>query len=338
MEILNRRPNLAEQFSPQETKERVNKRDLLSIADLSAEELWRVIFLASELKEEFNSRGKNEALLAGKGLVMIFEKPSLRTKLSFDLAIYQLGGHPVYFGPEEVGLGKRESVADISKVTSSMGAAFVVARVFKHKDLEELSQNSKVTVINALSDLEHPCQALADFLTIWEAKGTLGNLNLAFVGDGENNVPHSLALGCALLGINFRCASPVGYWMKKDIVEKANRLALKTGAEIFETNDPAKAVEGADVVYTDTWVSMGDQQERNQRLKIFKSYQVDKRLMNLAKNDAIFMHDMPAYRGNEVTADVIDGPQSVVFQQAENRLHAQKSLLVLLCEKFSQSI
>lgn len=204
-------------------------------------------------------------------------------------------------------------------------ANLIVARVFSHKDLIELSQNSKVPVINALSDLEHPCQALADILTIWEVKGKLEGLTIAYVGDGENNVPHSLVLGCALLRLNFRCASPKGYFLNKQIVQKAKKI----GGNIVETEDPKEAVKNADVVYTDTWVSMGDKNKKK-RLKVFKPYQINESLMQLAKQDAIFMHDMPAYRGNEVTVGVIDGPQSVIFEQAENRLHVQKALILYI--------
>lgn len=271
-------------------------KHFLSITDLSAEEIWQVLKLAKKLKQK-----KSLKNFQGKTMVMLFEKPSLRTKLSFDIGFSQLGGHVVYFGPGEVGLGKRESVADVAKVVSRM-ADLIVARVYSHKALEEFAQNSKVPVINALSDLEHPCQALADFLTIWEIKRKIKKLTLVFVGDGENNVARSLALGCKLLGINYKCASPKNGLLKK-------------------------AVNNADVVYTDTWVSMGDTDEE-ERMKLFKSYQVNSALMKLAKKDAIFMHCLPAHRGNEVTADVIDGPQSVVFQEAENRLHVQKALMV----------
>lgn len=287
-------------------------KHFLSITDLSAEEIWQVLKLAKKIKHKHLTSCKK------KTMVMLFEKPSLRTKLSFDIGFNQLGGHPVYFGPAEVGLGEREAVSDVAKVIAGM-ADLIVARVFNHSDLVELAKNSRVPVVNALSDLEHPCQALADLLTIWEIKGKLKGLTLAFVGDGENNVPHSLALGCALLGMNFRCASPKGYWMKKEISQQVKN--------IVETEDPKEAVKNADVVYTDTWVSMGDEIGQKERLTVFKSYQVNQKLMAFAKKDAIFMHDLPAQRGKEVTAEVIDGPQSVVFKQAENRLHAQKALI-----------
>lgn len=303
----------------------MNKRDFLSITDLAAKEIWQVFSLAKKLKRQNN-------ILKNINMVMLFEKPSLRTKLGFDIAMSQLGGHTVYFGPQAVDLGRRESVADVAKVVSSM-ADLIVARVFSHQDIVGLAQNSKVPVINALSDLEHPCQALADLMTIWEIKGKLKDLTLAYVGDGENNVPHSLALGCALLGINFKCAAPDGFWMNEDIAKAAKQFAIKTGAQIIQTYNVKEAVKDADVVYTDTWVSMGDEKEQDKRLKVFKPYQVNQQLMKLAKKDAIFMHDLPANREKEVSSEVIDGPQSVVFQQAENRLYTQKSLLVWLLKR-----
>ncbi len=312
-------------------------KHFLSITDLNAKEIWQVLLLAKKMKDlSVHPGGGHSDSLVRKNVVMLFEKPSLRTKLSFDIAINQLGGHAIYFGPSEVGLGKREAVSDVAKVISSM-ADLIVVRVFSHKDLQDLAKNSKVPVINALSDLEHPCQTLADLLTIYEIKGRLEGLSVAYVGDGENNVPHSLALGCAILGINFRCASPKGFWMNPEIVEKAKWILNQVQDDrtiIMETDDPKQAVENADVVYTDTWISMGDESEQEKRLKILKPYQVNHKLMSLAKKDAIFMHDMPAYRGNEVTREVIDGPQSVIFQQAENRLYAQKALLKLLYNNF----
>lgn len=303
-----------------------NKKDFLSVTDLSAKQTSEVLELAKKLKAEFKKTGKNKHVLAGKQMVMIFEKPSLRTKLSFDMGFDQLGGHALYFGPAEIGLGKRESVSDIGKVTSSM-SDLIVARVNSHQSLVELAQNSTVPVINALSDLEHPCQALADLFTVWEVKGKIEGLNISFIGDGNNNVTHSLCLASTMLGADFRCASPKEFSMNKDIVKKAQ----KSGS-VFETTDPKEAAKDADVVYTDTWVSMGSEEEKEQRLKIFKTYQVNNDIMEVAKKDAIFMHDLPAYRGNEVSASVIDGKQSVVFQQAENRMHVQKALMLKLLE------
>lgn len=315
---------------------KISKKDFLSITDLSAKEIWQILSVAKKLKEEIKTKSINEKILDNNQMVMLFEKPSLRTKLSFDIAMNQLGGHSVYFGPEEIGLGKRESVSDVSKVVASM-ADLIVARVFNHKNLEILAENSKIPVINALSDLEHPCQALADFLTIWEIKDRLEGLILCFIGDGENNVPHSLSLGCALLGLDFICASPKGYRMDRNIVKQAKIIAKINGSKILETEDPKYAAQNADVIYTDTWVSMGDEIEKEKRLKIFQNYQVNKELMSLAKKDAIFMHDMPANRGCEVEDGVIDSLQSVVFQQAENRLHTEKALIALLLQNFQEN-
>ena len=260
---------------------------------------------------------------------MIFEKPSLRTRVSFEVGMTQLGGHALYLGPSDIQMGKRESVADIAG-TLCRYVDLIMARVFKHEVVEELANFAAVPVINALSDLEHPCQIMADLLTMLEHKKKLEGLKVAFVGDGENNVTHSLAVGCGKLGIDFRVANPKGYSMTRKIVEEAQIFAKKSGGKINEFLNPQQAVEGVDVVYTDTWISMGDEKEKAKRLAAFKGYQVTKSLMNKAKPDAVFMHDMPAYRGNEVSAEVIDGPRSIIFDQAENRLHAQKGIMVFL--------
>jgi len=305
------------------------KQDFLSITDFSGDQMLQVLGIATKLKKQLKQTGKNASVFAGKTLIMIFEKPSLRTHASFEIGMTQLGGHALYFGPEHIGLGKREPVEHAAKVLSGMGD-FIMARVFHHETVVELAKHSTVPVINGLSDLEHPCQILADIMTIQEQKGKLKGLKFAYVGDGENNIPHSLALVSGLMGIHFICASPGGYVMKLGIVTKAKELAKKSGGSIGETHDPKNAVKGADVVYTDTWISMGDEMEKAKRLKIFPPYQVNSKLMKLAKPDAIFMHDMPAYLGNEVTKEIFNGSQSVVYQQAENRLHAQKGLLVFL--------
>lgn len=301
-------------------------RNFLSITDLTADEILHLLNSAKELKNELKN---NKPQLPNKNLIMIFEKPSLRTRLSFEIGMNQLGGHAVYLAPDDIGLGVRESVSDIAKVASSMGNC-IMARTFKHQTISDLAVHANVPVINGLSDKEHPCQTLADLLTMYESKGTIQGLKIAFIGDGENNVAHSLCLGAAMLGASFTCASPLGYKMNPEIVTKAKKIAKTTRAEISETDNPKEAVENADVVYTDTWVSMGDEAEKETRLQTFSSYQVTQSLMKYAKEDAIFLHDLPAYRGNEVTAEVIDGSQSAVFQQAENRLHAQKALLVYL--------
>lgn len=311
------------------------KRDLLSITDLSQKELGQVLSLAAKSKEELKTKGRNKPILVGKTLVMIFEKPSLRTHASFEIGMTQLGGHALYFGPEHIGLGKREPIEHAAKVLSNM-ADFIMARVFAHKTVVELAQHSSAPVINGLSDLEHPCQILADLMTIKEHKGKLRGLRFGYLGDGENNVTHSLALAAGILGIHFIAGSPKGYVMKPAVVAKATQLAQKSGGTIIQTDDPKEAVSGADVVYTDTWVSMGDEAEKEKRLKVFPPYQANSKLMKLAKPDAIFMHDMPAHIGKEVTEEVFDGPQSVVYDQAGNRLHAQKGLLVFLAASFSR--
>lgn len=304
-------------------------RHFLSIADISREEFLSILDKAVEIKKHLKEDGVNShKVLQEKTLAMIFEKPSLRTRISFEAGMTQLGGHAIYLGPSDIGLGKRESVHDIAKTTSGM-CDIIMARVFEHANLEALARDSEVSVINALSDLEHPCQALADFMTIKEKKGKLGGLTLAFVGDGNNNVTHSLALASALLGVNFRVASPEKYKMRREIYDKAKEIA-GNNSFIFETSKPQEAVRGADVVYTDTWISMGSENEKEERLKDFYGFQITAELMRLAKPEAVFMHDLPAYRGKEVAAEVIDGSQSIVFDQAENRLHAQKSLILFL--------
>ena len=262
---------------------------------------------------------------------MVFEKPSLRTRLSFETAMTQLGGHGVYLNQDQIGMGNRETVSDVAGVVSGM-ADFLMARTHKHSTLIKLADYSYIPVINGLSDIEHPCQALSDFMTIFEEKGTLSDLTIAYVGDGENNLAHSFCLGSAILGINFKCASPKGYSIKPEILDKAMQIALTTNASIFLTEDPTEAVDNADIVYTDTWVSMGDENEKEKRIRDLTAYQVTQKLMKKAKYNAIFMHDLPVYRGQEVTEEVIDGVQSVVFDQAHNRLHAQKALLVKLME------
>lgn len=305
-------------------------KDLLGISDLTAPQFLKLLKTAQDLKKELRIKGKNRPLLQNKTLAMIFEKPSLRTRVSFETGMTQLGGHAIYLAPQDIQLGVRETIADAAGTLEKMVDG-VMARVFKHETLLELSKNTKkVPIINGLSDLEHPCQILADMLTILEKKGRLKNISFAFVGDGDNNVTHSLALACGLLGIDFRVASPKGYKMLPYVVEKAKTLAKKSGGRITELEKPKEAVENADVVYTDTWISMGDEKTKKKRLKIFKPYQVTQALMRLAKKDAIFMHDMPAHRGIEVEPSVIDGSWSVIFEQAGNRLHAQKAVLAIL--------
>ncbi len=296
-------------------------KDLLSISDLSGDDILSLISEAIDAK----ARGWL-SILDRKTLALLFEKPSLRTRVSFEVAMRQVGGQVIYLSPAEVGLGERESVADVARVLSRYVDA-IAARTFSHQTLEILASHSSVPVINALSDLEHPCQALADLLTIYEEKGELGDLTLAFVGDG-NNVAHSLLLAAALTGMNFRIASPAGFAVQDSILHLAQGYATASGAEIFCTEEPKLAVSGADIVYTDVWTSMGQEAEAEKRRQVFASYQVNEKLLSLAKADAILMHPLPAHYGEEVAEGILDSRQSVVLEQAENRMHLQKALLL----------
>jgi ornithine carbamoyltransferase len=293
-------------------------KDLLSVADLTSDDIRQLISDAVDMKA-----AGWLSTLSGKTLAIMFEKPSLRTRVSFELAMRQLGGQTIYLSPAEVGLGQREAVADVARVLSRYVDA-VAARTFSHQALEALASYASVPVINALSDWEHPCQALADLLTIYEKRGELNGLTLAFVGDG-NNVARSLMLAASLSGMNFRIASPPGYALDDRVVQLAQSNAA--GSEIVCTADPKLAVEGADIVYTDVWASMGQEAEAEARRKAFAGYQVTDELLSLAGEGAIFMHPLPAHHGEEVAVGVIDSPKSVVFDQAENRLHLQKALL-----------
>jgi ornithine carbamoyltransferase len=308
----------------------VKKKDLLSVADLSAAEVKKIIARALKIK-----RGPTPQSLSGKILVLLFEKPSLRTRVSFEVAIHQLGGYGFYLSPDEVGLGKREPASDVARVLSRYVHG-IIARTFTHQTLQALASHSTVPVINALSDLEHPCQALADIVTIREKKGKLKGLTLAFIGDG-NNVANSLLLAAAQVGINFRIASPPGYAIKNEILQTAKDLAFNSGSQILLTDVSEQAVKDADVVYTDVWTSMGQEVESAIRRKVFARYQVDARLLSLAKKDAIFMHSLPAHHGEEVAAGILESPRSVVFDQAENRLHLQKALLVEMFGKVGRT-
>ena len=292
-------------------------RHLLSLADLSKADILAILDEASDLKKE---KGVGKPL-NGKILAMLFAKPSTRTRVSFEVGIEQLGGHAVYIGANEAQIGRGETIADTSRVLSRY-ADGVVARLYSHDDILELAKNSSIPVINGLTDLLHPCQVLADLLTIREKKSKLSGLNLAYIGDG-NNVCNSLIQGCSKIGIDISIATPKGYEPNKDVVKQGQAIA-----KVEVGNDPAVAVKDADIVYTDTFVSMGQDDEREKRLKDFKGFQVNEELMSSAKPDAIFMHCLPAHRGEEVSSDVLDGPQSVVFDQAENRLHVQKAVLV----------
>lgn len=302
-------------------------KDFLAIADQSSSALKDILNLAVELKVEHHQQG-NQPLFKNKVLSMIFQKPSLRTRVSFDMAMRHLGGDALYLSPAEIGLGKRESIADVARVVSGYVDA-VMARVFNHEHVVELARYASIPVINGLSDYNHPCQAAADALTIYEVFGTLDGVNVTFLGDG-NNVAVSLMHICAKLGANFTIANPVGYDMPQKSIQIGKKIAAVSGSEINLLNDPVQAVQNAQVIYTDTWVSMGQGEEADQRRKVFPPYQVNKKLVSEATKEAIVMHCLPAHRGEEITDQVADGPQSMLFPQAHNRLHAQKAILVRL--------
>jgi ornithine carbamoyltransferase len=303
------------------------KRDFVSMSDINRVEFMEILRDASILKKE-KEKTLEKTPLKGRVLAMLFEKPSLRTRFTFQAGIYELGGMGIYFAPSDIDIGKRESVEDIAK-NLSRWASGIMARTFEHSTVTALAENSNVPVINGLSNLEHPCQILADFQTIYEKKGKLEDVKLAFIGDG-NNVCNSMMLASGIMGVDFRVAHPKGYEPDRDIVEEAKKLAGTSGGSITITNDPKKAAEGVDVVYTDVWASMGFKHEAAERRKAFAPFQVNEEIVFCADNNYIFMHCLPAIRGEEVTSDVIDGPHSVVFDQAENRLHAQKALMLKL--------
>ena len=302
-------------------------KDFIAIADYAPQEIQDLLDLAVRLKKEWQSGG-NRPLLKGKVLAMIFQKPSLRTRVSFDMAMRHLGGDALYLSPAEIGLGKRESIADVARVLSGYVEA-IMARVFEHDHVLELARWSSVPVINGLSDYNHPCQAMADALTIYEKFGSLKGLNVAFVGDG-NNVALSLMHVCAKLGANFTLASPEGYDLNPEAVQLGRRIAEQSGSKITLLRDPHQAVKDAQVIYTDTWTSMGQEEEARGREKAFPPYQVNQVLVEQARPDVIIMHCLPAHRGHEITDEVADGPHSMLFPQAHNRLHAQKAILARL--------
>jgi ornithine carbamoyltransferase len=299
----------------------------LAISDLSSDELNGLVDLAIELKDAWREGG-NEALLKDRVLAMVFQKPSLRTRVSFDMAMRHLGGDALYLSPNEIGLGKREAISDVSRVLSGYVHA-IMARVFAHEHIIELAEYASVPVINGLSDFNHPCQALADVLTIKENFGAFDGLRIAFIGDG-NNVAVSLLQSCALLGMDFIIATPEGYELPRKAVEIAEKFAVDSGASITEVHDPVAGVANANVIYTDTWVSMGQEDEMKRRLELFPPFQVNSRLVNHAAEDVIVLHCLPAHRGEEITDEVADGSHSAIFPQAENRMHAQKAVLVEL--------
>lgn len=309
------------------TYQHLQGKDFLTLMDITSNDLLLLLELAHDLKKQKQS-GKMATPLKGKTLAMIFDKPSTRTRISFEVGIIQLGGAALHLQRDDLQLGRGESVEDTAHVLSRYVDGILI-RTFSHELVESLAQFATIPVINGLTDLVHPCQILADLMTIQEEKGELAGLKLTYLGDG-NNVVHSLMHGAAMTGIDLTICTPKGYEPSAQIWEEIRELSAQTGAKIQLVHDPYIAVQGADVLYTDVWASMGQEVEKQKRQKDFEGYQVTPTLMALAKEDAIFMHCLPAYRGLEVAAEVIDGPQSVVFQQAENRLHAQKALMLAL--------
>jgi len=301
------------------------KKDFLTIKDLSPEEIDSIFLLARDLKKD---KFKFKERFVGKTFALIFQKPSNRTRVSFDVGIGQLGGHTLYLKPEDINLGVRESIKDTAKTLSRYVDA-VIMRTFSHQLQVEFAQHATIPVINGLSDLLHPCQALADLFTIKEKFGKFNGITLSYVGDG-NNVCHSLLYGASKVGLNLKIATPKRYAPLRYIVDEAVALAKKSKAEIYLSFDPKEAVKDSDIVYTDVWTSMGHEREAKKRRRIFANFQVNRELMSLAKPDALVMHCLPAHRGEEISDEVIDGPNSIVFDQAENRLHVQKAILLRL--------
>lgn len=300
------------------------KKDFISITDLTKSEILGIFKQAEAFKKKpFSKR----TVLASKSIALVFQKPSNRTRVSFEVGIFDLGGHATYLGPEELKLGVRESVKDAAKVLSRYLDG-IVARTFSHKDILLMAKFSTIPVINGLSDLLHPCQGLSDLFTIEEKLGKK-KIKISFVGDG-NNVLHSLLLGCSVLGRDIHVATPKGQGPDAEVLANAKNIAIKSGSIIKLTNDPVECVKGADVVYTDVWVSMGQESEKQKRLSAFSGFQVNKELLSHAKKDALVMHCLPAHRGEEITDAVLDGKNSIVYDQAENRLHVQKAILLKL--------
>jgi ornithine carbamoyltransferase len=299
-------------------------KHFVSIADLAADELWGLLHLARELKAEWHAGG-NQPILKGMVLGLVFQKPSLRTRVSFEMGMVHLGGSAMYLSPNEIHLGQRESVADVARVLSRYVQG-IMARVFAHRDIEQLAQYATVPVINGLSDYAHPCQGLADIFTVWERYGELAGRKLVFVGDG-NNVANSLLFACAKLGMDVTVASPPGYEPHPGVVRLALEFAAGPGCRVEISNSPGEAVREADVIYTDVWTSMGQEAEADVRRARFAGFQVNEALVAQARSDAVVMHCLPAHRGEEITDGVADGAQSLLFDQAENRMHAQKAIL-----------
>ncbi len=302
--------------------------NFLSVADYSEPELMHILNVAADLKKQLKETGANDPILAGKTLALVFQKASLRTRVSFEIGMHQLGGYAFYLSPDEIGLGKREAVKDVAQVLGGYVDA-IMARVFQHQHLVELAQYAGIPVINGLSDYNHPCQGMADAMTIIEEFGKMKGINVSFIGDG-NNVAVSLMHICARMGANFTIANPEGYDMPSEAIALAEKFASESGSHLSFMRDPKEAAKGAQVIYTDTWVSMGQEAEKEIRQQVFKPYQVNRELLDIAGKDAIVMHCLPSHRGQEITDEVQDGPQSRVFPEAHNRLHAQKGVLACL--------
>ncbi len=305
-------------------------KHFLSLKDVSPEELNRIFELSVDVKK---NPGKYSKALEGKTLGMIFQKSSTRTRVSFEVGMFQLGGHALFLSSTDIQIGRGETIADTARVLSRM-VDMIMARVFGHDLVEDLARYGSVPVINGLSDFSHPCQAVADYFTLYERWGNLKGRKIAYVGDG-NNVCHSLLYGAAILGMHIAVGAPDGYKPDQNVVRFSEELARKTGGSVTIVTDPRDAVKDADSVYTDVWASMGQEKEYHERKAVFGGYQVNKQLFSLAKKDAIFLHCLPAHRGDEVTDDVIDSPNSAVFDEAENRLHCQKALLLFLAGGFT---
>lgn len=305
----------------------LNGRDFISMDDLTPDEIRAVLERSSDLKRRLRA-GESPPALAGKTLAMIFEKPSLRTRVTFEVGMRQLGGYAIYLSPQDIQLGTRESVPDVAR-NLSRWVNGIMARTFAHRTVQDLAEYATVPVINGLSDLEHPCQILGDLLTIQDHARRLNGVRVAWVGDG-NNVCHSLLLAGGKVGMHLAVATPSGYEPANEIVSRARSLAGKSGGSISVGRDPREAVRGADIIYTDVWVSMGQEAKRAERLKAFAGFQVDSALVRAAGPQVKVMHCLPAHRGEEITDEVLDGPQSIVLDQAENRLHAQKGLLAMI--------
>ncbi len=308
-------------------KKAFSQKHLLGLSYLTDDEIYQILSLALKLKDE-NKRGISHHHLKGKTLGMIFQKSSTRTRVSFEVGIYQLGGYGLFLSSADLQLGRGETIEDTARVLSRYLDGIMI-RTYKQQDVEDLAKYGTIPVINGLTDLLHPCQVLADLMTIYEVKHRFKGLKLTYIGDG-NNMAHSLLVGCSKVGMDIAVACPKGYEPKAEIVALAQENAGFHGSSVTITKDPQRAMEGADCVYSDVWASMGQEDEINTRMSAFKGFQMNKELFSQAKKDAIFLHCLPAHRSEEVTEDVIDGSQSVVFDQAENRLHAQKAVMVLL--------